>query len=55
MKRASGAVAQGVLSSRWFHIAVLALGSAFVLVGAFHGYIWFDESYSVAIANHSFS
>lgn len=55
MKRASGAVAQGVLSSRWFHLVVLALGSAFVLVGAFHGYIWFDESYSVAIANHSFS
>ena len=55
MKRASGAGAQGVLSSRWFHLAVLALGSAFVLVGAFHGYIWFDESYSVAIANHSFS
>ena len=55
MKRASGAGAQGVLSSRWFHLVVLALGSAFVLVGAFHGYIWFDESYSVAIANHSFS
>lgn len=55
MKRASGAGAQGVLSSRWFHLAVLALGSAFVLVGAFHGYIWFDESYSVAIANYSFS
>lgn len=55
MKRASGAVVQGVLSSRWFHLVVLALGSAFVLVGAFHGYIWFDESYSVAIANHSFS
>ena len=55
MKRASGAGAQGVLSSCWFHLAVLALGSAFVLVGAFHGYIWFDESYSVAIANHSFS
>ena len=55
MKCASGAAAQGVLSSRWFHLVVLALGSAFVLVGAFHGYIWFDESYSVAIANHSFS
>ena len=55
MKCASGAGAQGVLSSRWFHLVVLALGSAFVLVGAFHGYIWFDESYSVAIANHSFS
>lgn len=55
MKRASGAGTQAVLSSRWFHLAILALGTAFVLVGAFHGYIWFDESYSVAIANHSFS
>ena len=55
MKRASGAGARGVLSSRWFHLAILALGTAFVLVGAFHGYIWFDESYSVAVANHSFS
>ncbi len=44
-----------VVSSLWFHVAVLALGAAFVLVGAFHGYIWFDESYSVAIANHPFS
>lgn len=44
-----------VVSSLWFHVAVLVLGTAFVLVGAFHGYIWFDESYSVAIANHPFS
>ncbi len=44
-----------VVSSLWFHVAVLALGTAFVLVGAFHGYIWFDESYSVAIASHPFS
>ena len=44
-----------VVSSLWFHVAVLVLGTAFLLVGAFHGNIWFDESYSVAIANHSFS
>ncbi len=30
------------------------LGFAFILTGAFHGNVWFDESYSVAIANHSF-
>ena len=55
MKRASGTAAWTALSSRWFHLAILVLGTAFVLIGAFHGYIWFDESYSVAIARHSFS
>ena len=33
---------------------VIVLGFAFILTGAFHGNVWFDESYSVAIANHSF-
>lgn len=33
---------------------VILLGFAFILTGAFHGNVWFDESYSVAIANHSF-
>ncbi len=37
------------------HILLLALGAAFLLTDAFHGNIWFDESYSVAIANHSFA
>ena len=47
--------ARTVASSLWFHLIVFAVGTAFVLIGAFHGYIWFDESYSVAIARHSFS
>lgn len=46
---------RAVVSSLRFHVAVLVLGTAFVLIGAFHGYIWFDESYSVAIASHPFS
>lgn len=44
-----------VLDSRAFHGAVLAAGVAFLLIGAFHGNVWFDESYSVGIAAHSFS
>ena len=36
------------------HIVVLIIGAAFLLTDAFHGNIWFDESYSVAIAAHSF-
>lgn len=38
-----------------FHLGILAAGAAFFLLAAFHGNIWFDESYSVGIANHSFA
>ena len=37
------------------HIAIIVIGILFLLVAAFHQDIWFDESYSVAIARHSFS
>lgn len=37
------------------HIAIIILGSILLLIPAFHSNIWFDESYSVAIVNHSFS
>lgn len=30
-------------------------GAAFLVIGAFHTSIWFDESYSVAIATHTFA
>lgn len=36
------------------HILVLILGLIFFLLPAFHTNLWFDETYSVAIANHSF-
>lgn len=36
------------------HIAIIVLGIAFILIPAFHSNIWFDESYSVAIAKHKF-
>ena len=41
--------------TRMFHVLVLLAGLAFLLTGAFHGNVWFDESYSVAIANHLFA
>lgn len=37
------------------HGVFIAVGSLFLLLTAFHGDIWFDESYSVAIASQSFS
>lgn len=42
------------LSSPLFHVALLAVGAAFLLTDAFHGNVWFDESYSIGIARHSF-
>ena len=43
------------LSPSAFHILLLVAGAAFLLADAFHGNVWFDESYSVGIANHSFA
>lgn len=36
------------------NILIIVIGSVFISLGAFHSNLWFDESYSVAIANHSF-
>lgn len=36
------------------HILLIVLGTILLLIPAFHSNIWFDESYSVAIVNHSF-
>ena len=36
------------------NIIIIILGTIFISLGAFHSNIWFDESYSVAIANHNF-
>ncbi len=47
--------AASFISSKAFHLVLLAAGTVFLLVGAFHGNVWFDESYSVGIANHSFA
>ena len=58
-KRGEGCGAErgrgSLLSAWWFHAALLAVGTAFLLADAFHGNVWFDESYSVGIANHSFT
>lgn len=35
------------------HISIIAIGIIFILISAFHSNIWFDESYSVAIAKHN--
>lgn len=37
---------------RYLHIAITIIGGIFVLFPCFHTSLWFDESYSVAIASH---
>ena len=43
------------LESKRFHVMLLIVGLAFLLTGSFHGNVWFDESYSVSIANNPFA
>ena len=37
------------------NISIIIIGTIFLLLSAFHTNIWFDESYSVSIANHNFA
>ena len=41
--------------TKYLHIAIIVLGSIFILFPSFHEGLWFDESYSVGMANHSFA
>ena len=43
------------INKKYIHIGIIVLGIIFILLSAFHENIWFDESYSVAIAKHDFS
>jgi len=36
------------------HIAIIIIGSIFISLSIFHENLWFDESYSIAIAKQSF-
>ena len=40
--------------TKYIHIAIMIIGIIYVTLPAFHTNLWFDESYSVAIAKHSF-
>lgn len=37
------------------HIGLIIVGIIFISLGIFHNNAWFDESYSIGIATHSFS
>lgn len=42
------------ITLKQWHIAIIAIGIIFVSLGAFHSNLWFDESYSVGLARHTF-
>ena len=42
------------INKKYIHIGIIVLGIIFIFLSAFHENIWFDESYSVAIAKHNF-
>lgn len=39
---------------KYIHIALIILGSIFIMLSTFNTNLWFDESYSVGLANHTF-
>ncbi len=42
------------MKKKYLHIAIIIIGIIFISLGAFHTNLWFDESYSVGLANHNF-
>ena len=40
---------------KYIHIIIIVIGAIFISLSIFHSNLWFDESYSVSIAKHSFS
>lgn len=42
------------ISNKKLHIIIIVVGIIFICLGAIHTNLWFDESYSVGMANHNF-
>ena len=45
---------QKKISIKNIHVATIILGIIFIFIGVFHSNLWFDEAYSVGIANKAF-
>ena len=41
------------ISTRTIHILIIIIGTLFLCASSFHTNIWFDEAYSVGMANHT--
>lgn len=55
LKRKGEKMKQLLKKENRFHIAIIILGAILLFLPAFHKNIWFDESYSVGLMNHSFT
>lgn len=44
-----------ILEAKWFHIAIIIVGTIFILISAFHTQIWYDEAYTMALIDHNYS
>ena len=42
------------ITLKQWHIVIIVIGIIFVSLGAYHNNLWFDESYSVGLARHTF-
>lgn len=47
--------ANKVPEARWFHILLIVIGTIFILLGAFHTEVWFDEAYTIALLQHDYT
>lgn len=43
-----------IKDTKIIHILIIIIGTIFISISAFHTNIWFDESYSVGLATHTF-
>lgn len=48
-------IRKNINKSGFLHISIIIIGIIFILIPTFHTNLWFDESYSVAIANKNYS
>jgi len=46
---------KNISNTKKIHIAIIILGTIFISLGAFHSNIWFDEAYSVGMAERTLS
>jgi len=43
------------LENKWTHICLIIIGAIFILLGAFHTEVWYDEAYTISLIRHDIS
>ncbi len=44
-----------IVEAKWFHIALIIIGIIFIMLGAFHTTVWFDEAYTIGLIRHDYA